>query len=97
MPSSASRDNAASQIGLEKLKRHRIRFFTLSQEHDLFDASAALYDHALKLWEHLSQTLNYNVMFSPRGVMMLAHTVTTSKSFSATSTPTASTASTTNG
>jgi hypothetical protein len=28
-----------------------------------------------KLWETLSQTLNYNVMFSPRGVMMLAHTV----------------------
>ena len=27
------------------------------------------------MWEHLSQVLNYNVMFSPRGVMMLAHTV----------------------
>jgi sarcosine oxidase subunit beta len=34
-----------------------------------------LYDHALKLWEGLSQELNYNVMFSPRGVMMLAHNV----------------------
>src|SRR4029077_19267315 len=33
------------------------------------------YDHALRLWEHLSQALNYNVMFSQRGVMMLAHTV----------------------
>src|ERR1700740_988102 len=41
----------------------------------LFDESAALYDHSLKLWEDLSQALNYNVMFSPRGVMMLAHTV----------------------
>ncbi len=29
----------------------------------------------MKLWENLSQVLNYNVMFSPRGVMMLAHTV----------------------
>ena len=29
----------------------------------------------VKLWENLSQVLNYNVMFSPRGVMMLAHTV----------------------
>ena len=29
----------------------------------------------VKLWEDLSQALNYNVMFSPRGVMMLAHTV----------------------
>ena len=27
----------------------------------------------MKLWEDLSQELNYNVMFSPRGVMMLAH------------------------
>ena len=27
------------------------------------------------MWEELSQALNYNVMFSPRGVMMLAHTV----------------------
>ena len=34
-----------------------------------------IYEHALKLWEGLSQELNYNVMFSPRGVMMLAHNV----------------------
>ena len=32
-----------------------------------------LYDHALKIWENLSQELNYNVMFSQRGVMNLAH------------------------
>ena len=48
---------------------------TIIRSNYLFDQSAALYDHALKLWEGLSQTLNYNVMFSPRGVMMLAHTV----------------------
>src|SRR5258708_1112513 len=41
----------------------------------LFNESAAVYDHSVKLWENLSQVLNYNVMFSPRGVMMLAHTV----------------------
>ena len=35
--------------------------------------SAGLYDHALKIWEGLSQELNYNVMFSQRGVMNLAH------------------------
>jgi sarcosine oxidase, subunit beta len=29
----------------------------------------------VKLWETLSDELNYNVMYSPRGVMMLAHTV----------------------
>jgi len=48
---------------------------TVIRSNYLFDESAALYDHALKMWETLSQELNYNVMFSPRGVMMLAHTV----------------------
>jgi sarcosine oxidase subunit beta len=48
---------------------------TIIRSNYLFDESAALYDHAVKLWEGLSQALNYNVMFSPRGVMMLAHTV----------------------
>ncbi|MBV9734758.1 MAG: sarcosine oxidase subunit beta family protein [Acidisphaera sp.] len=48
---------------------------TVIRSNYLFDESAALYDHALKLWSGLSQTLNYNVMFSPRGVMMLAHTL----------------------
>ena len=48
---------------------------TIIRSNYLFDESAALYDHAVKLWEGLSQTLNYNVMFSPRGVLMLAHTV----------------------
>src|SRR3546814_3122343 len=35
--------------------------------------SSDLYEHALKLWEGLSQDLNYNVMFSQRGVLNLAH------------------------
>jgi len=48
---------------------------TIIRSNYLFDESAALYDHALKLWEHLAPTLNYNVMFSQRGVMMLAHTL----------------------
>jgi sarcosine oxidase subunit beta len=48
---------------------------TIIRSNYLFNESAALYDHSVKLWEHLSQELNYNVMFSPRGVMMLAHTV----------------------
>ena len=41
----------------------------------LWDQSAALYEHALKLWEGMSQELNYNVMFSQRGVMNVAHTL----------------------
>src|SRR3984885_5197297 len=48
---------------------------TIIRSNYLFNESAALYDHSVKLWESLSQSLNYNVMFSPRGVMMLAHTV----------------------
>ncbi|MBV8449295.1 MAG: sarcosine oxidase subunit beta family protein [Hyphomicrobiales bacterium] len=48
---------------------------TIIRSNYLFDESAALYDHAVKLWEGLSQALNYNVMFSQRGVMMLAHNV----------------------
>jgi sarcosine oxidase, subunit beta len=48
---------------------------TIIRSNYLFDESARLYDHALQHWEGLSQALNYNVMFSPRGVMMLAHTV----------------------
>ena len=48
---------------------------TIIRSNYLWDESAAIYEHALKLWEGLSQELNYNVMYSPRGVMMLAHTV----------------------
>jgi sarcosine oxidase subunit beta len=48
---------------------------TIIRSNYLFDESARLYDHSVKMWEHLSQVLNFNVMFSPRGVMMLAHTV----------------------
>jgi sarcosine oxidase subunit beta len=48
---------------------------TVIRSNYLFDESAALYDHSLKLWENLSQALNYNVMFSARGAMTLAHSV----------------------
>ncbi|MEO1197747.1 MAG: sarcosine oxidase subunit beta family protein [Pseudomonadota bacterium] len=48
---------------------------TIIRSNYLWEESAALYDHAVKLWEGLSQDLNYNVMFSQRGVLMLAHNV----------------------
>src|SRR5213082_1526023 len=48
---------------------------TIVRSNYLWDESAALYEHALKIWEDLAQALNYNLMFSQRGVMMLAHTV----------------------
>ncbi len=54
---------------------------TIVRSNYLFEESAALYDHAVKLWEGLSQELNYNVMYSPRGVLMLAHNVHDIQSF----------------
>ncbi|MCP5371364.1 MAG: sarcosine oxidase subunit beta family protein [Hyphomicrobiales bacterium] len=48
---------------------------TIVRSNYLMPESLALYDHALKLWEDLSQDLNYNVMFSPRGLLHLAHNV----------------------
>jgi len=47
---------------------------TIIRSNYLQDASAAIYEKARGLYEGLSQDLNYNVMFSPRGVMMLAQT-----------------------
>jgi methylglutamate dehydrogenase subunit A len=32
-----------------------------------------LFEYGLKMWEHLSDELNYNVMFSPRGSLTLGH------------------------
>ena len=46
---------------------------TIIRSNYLWDASAGLYDYALKIWEKLSQELNFNVMFSQRGVLNLAH------------------------
>ena len=48
---------------------------TIVRSNYLWDESAAIYDHAVTLWHGLSQELNYNVMFSPRGLLHLAHSV----------------------
>ena len=48
---------------------------TIIRSNYLWEESQGLYEHSVKLWETLSEELNYNVMYSPRGVMMLAHTV----------------------
>ena len=37
------------------------------------DANAHFYEHSLKLWEGLSHELNFNVMYSARGVLNLVH------------------------
>ena len=54
---------------------------TIIRSNYLYDESARLYDHAVDLWEGLSQDLNYNVMYSRRGVLMLAHNVHDVQSF----------------
>ena len=48
---------------------------TIVRSNYLWDEATALYEKAMKLWEGLSQDLNYNVMFSQRGVMNLGHTL----------------------
>ena len=39
----------------------------------MFDANSHFYEFGMKQWETLSQELNYNVMYSPRGIINLAH------------------------
>jgi sarcosine oxidase subunit beta len=46
---------------------------TIIRSNYLEDASAAIYEHSLKLWEGLGRELNYNIMMSHRGVLNLAH------------------------
>ncbi|MDX1300147.1 MAG: sarcosine oxidase subunit beta family protein, partial [Pseudomonas sp.] len=48
---------------------------TIVRSNYLWDESAHLYEHAMKLWEGLSQDINYNVMFSQRGVFNLGHSL----------------------
>lgn len=38
-----------------------------------YPASSALYDLSVQMYERLSRELNYNVMFSQRGMLVLAH------------------------
>ncbi|HEX4253041.1 MAG TPA: sarcosine oxidase subunit beta family protein [Pseudonocardia sp.] len=47
---------------------------TIIRSNYLWDESAAIYEHALKLWEGLPAALDYDFLFSQRGVLNLAHT-----------------------
>lgn len=48
---------------------------TIIRSNYLLDESAAIYNHSVNLWHNLSAELNFNVMFSPRGLLSLAHTI----------------------
>jgi len=48
---------------------------TIVRSNYLWSESAQLYEKAMKLWEGLAQDINYNVMFSQRGVLNLGHSL----------------------
>ena len=48
---------------------------TIVRSNYLWTESSLLYEKSMKLWEGLSQELNYNVMFSQRGVYNLGHSL----------------------
>ena len=48
---------------------------TIIRSNYLWDESAAIYEHALRLWEGLPAELDYDFLFSQRGVLNLAHTL----------------------
>jgi sarcosine oxidase, subunit beta len=46
---------------------------TIIRSNYLWDESAAIYEHALRLWEGLQEELGFDVELSQRGVLNLAH------------------------
>jgi len=46
---------------------------TIVRSNYYLDPNAHFYEHSLKLWEGLSADLNFNVMYSARGVLNLVH------------------------
>jgi heterotetrameric sarcosine oxidase beta subunit len=46
---------------------------TIVRSNYQLDGNTQFFEHSLKLWEGLAHTLNYNVMFSQRGQIVLAH------------------------
>jgi methylglutamate dehydrogenase subunit A len=46
---------------------------TIVRSNYMLEPNAGLYEHSMKLWEGLSRDLNFNVMYSPRGIINLAH------------------------
>ncbi|MFJ5062891.1 sarcosine oxidase subunit beta family protein [Streptomyces nigra] len=48
---------------------------TIIRSNYLWDESAGIYEHALRLWEGLEEELDYPLLFSQRGVLNLAHSL----------------------
>jgi sarcosine oxidase subunit beta len=54
---------------------------TIVRSNYLLDGNTQFYEFSMKLWEGLSFTLNFNVMFSQRGQLTLAHSADQLDSF----------------
>jgi sarcosine oxidase, subunit beta len=48
---------------------------TIIRSNYLWEESAGIYEHALRLWEGLEDDLGYPILFSQRGVLNLAHSL----------------------
>ncbi|TIU91700.1 MAG: FAD-dependent oxidoreductase, partial [Mesorhizobium sp.] len=55
---------------------------TIIRSNYLLPANTRFYEHSMKLWENLSHDLNYNVMFSQRGMLITAHSADQFDAFS---------------
>ena len=53
---------------------------TVIRSNYLWDQSAAIYEHSLKLWEGLEEDLGFDMQFSQRGVLHLAHDLSSRRS-----------------
>ncbi len=71
------RDHGATSVAvLEKSwigGGNTARNTTIVRSNYKLEANQRFYEHSLKLWETLTHDLNFNVMFSQRGVVFLAH------------------------
>lgn len=52
-----------------------VRNTTIIRSNYLWEESAGIYEHSLKLWEGLVEELDHDFLFSQRGVLNLAHTL----------------------
>ncbi len=46
---------------------------TIVRSNYMLEDNAHFYEHSMKLWEALAQEINYNVMFSQRGIINVGH------------------------
>jgi sarcosine oxidase subunit beta len=68
-PAHDHHDVGGSRLGGGNMARNT----TIIRSNYLWDESAAIYEHSLKLWEGLEADLGVDIQFSQRGVLNLAH------------------------